>query len=252
MANPIPTLSLDLNDDWRHFQGQTTKNAARLIGVINEILARDSLSGAFFESGTYRGLSAMIFLGLGTVSGAVLVDQTNYLESDKIAKYTHKPFKLHIGRSEDFDFSSLDFGVPLVWAHLDASHYFSNVTHEITCVSEIMDRKGMIVLDDWNDVYGQIKAAYYFLRYQGCEWELLVTGFNKAILVNKRIYDIYSKRLIELFSADIFINGELWPVQLCRTDISEWCRSFTVRPRGEDEDHFYGRKIWGDRFYQVA
>jgi hypothetical protein len=245
------------NKAYMQFEGQTTECAAKLIAIVNEKLVADRIAGPFLESGTFRGKSAAIFLGLPTTTNGVLIDAADYLEQDKLRSNLAKPFVFLKSKSEDvFAEKRISCHIPesnLVWSHLDASHYFSNISNELISINEFMHDGGVICLDDWNDVYGQVRAAYYYLRYMhNFEWELFLTGFNKAFLCRRHCFNLWNDFLISTFSQDVYVDGNPFLVQLTRTDISEHCRNFSIRRRAANESNLYGVHIWGDKFYKLS
>lgn len=105
-----------------------------------------------------------------------------------------------------------------------------------------MQVDGLICLDDWNDVYGQVRAAYYYWRYAlNSEWELLLTGFNKAFLCHQSKFDVWSKFLIATVGDDILVDDQAWLVQLSRTDYNPHARNFNLRNRKLSDPFFYGQ-----------
>jgi hypothetical protein len=252
----IEYTMITTNNSYQLFEGQTTDHAAKLITILNSKLVSSEITGSFFESGTFRGKSAAIFLTLPNVTRGVLVDVADYLEQDKLRSSVPTPFVFLKYKSEDaFAEGLVKKNLPsndVVWAHLDASHYFSNISLELQSITEFMHGNGIICLDDWNDVYSQIRAAYYYLSY-ACSfgWELFLTGFNKAFLCRREHFSDWNDYTISTFSQDVTVDGAPFLVQLQRTDESPYSRSFALRPRKIGDPNLYGLHIWGNKFYRM-
>lgn len=252
------TLEFSLDLFFESIQGQTSTNAAQLVTILNHFIPNSNSSDVFFESGTYYGKSAAIFLQLENIKEAILVDQADYLLVDKISNYyTDKKVTFFKERSEVFLETQLSKAIgnkTFRWAHLDASHYFSNVTTELQLLSKYMHSEGLICLDDWSDVYSQVRAAYYFLSYtdHDFDWELFATGFNKAILCRKHMFNYWNNKLIEIFSEkEHHFNSIDVHWRISRTNFDQYARNFHISLRKESDDSFYGKNVWGDRFYQL-
>lgn len=246
-------IDFQLNSSFEKIEGMTSSHAARLAHVLNNRLTGMQREGSFFESGTYKGKSAAIFASFPNVLNLVLVDASNYLEIDKLEALTGIRPEFFLCKSEDFDYqSNLASHSALIWSHLDASHYFTNVSKEISSIANYMHPDGLICLDDWNDYYPQVRAAYYYLRYKcDLKWELLITGFNKAFLCSQECFKDWSRYILLTFKDGISFDEHSWLVQLARSDYSEGnSRSFHVAKRSQDAPALYGQHIWGDKFYQ--
>ncbi len=115
-----------------------------------------------------------------------------------------------------------------------------------------MSRYGVIVLDDFNDTFSQVRAAYYYLRY-ACDfpYELLLIGFNKAILVHQNQFDYYENYILNDLLDDL--EQIEFNCKLCRSDINEHSRNFALQLQNNSkEDRLYGTKLWGEIFYQPS
>ena len=243
--------NFEVNNAYLNFKGQTGRDAAELINILNECsINKKFSSGNFFESGTYYGKSACIFLNLNSIKKGFLVDLANYLEIEKLKKLTEVPFQFEMNPSESFNFEKLGAKKSYLWAHLDASHYFSNVQNEILNIIPYMHDYGLICLDDWNDVYSQVRAAYYYLYYKNMiDWELILTGFNKAFICKKSNFDFFHNIILEIFTNKISVNNNQKNWQLSRTDNNINSRNFNIRKIYSQKTITYGENIWGKKFY---
>ena len=140
---------------------------------------------------------------------------------------------------------------PPAITHHDASHFFDNVYQEIKGVLSCATKDTLLILDDFNDSYSQVRAAYYYLRYaEEMPFELALIGFNKAILVHEDRFGeiqnyILSDLLDDLEKMDVV-------AKLVRTDNNERSRAFHVRNRRSTEERLYGTQFFGDRFYRTV
>ena len=115
-----------------------------------------------------------------------------------------------------------------------------------------MNNFGLICLDDWSDVYSQVRAAYYYLFYKELiDWQLVLTGFNKAFLCKKSNFKYFNNYLIDIFSNPIIVNEKTQAWQFARTDNHPYSSNFHVRYFEDILDgtksRLYGEKIWGRR-----
>ncbi|HIE82725.1 MAG TPA: class I SAM-dependent methyltransferase [Dehalococcoidia bacterium] len=207
-----------------------------------------------FEFGTYKGrTAALIVQSIGSGSWLHAIDNGNYLDTAALNQLSER-FTWHQGKSEQFCRENLQDIVgqkQIAFSHHDASHFFDNVSTELQGIFEYMAPSGIIVLDDFNDPYSQVRAAYYYLRYvHQFPFELLVIGFNKAILVHQEKFDYFEDYVLGDFVNDIEETGIL--CKLFRTDINIHSRNFFVAARAANDDPRYGQKFFGDTFYQQS
>jgi hypothetical protein len=209
--------------------------------------------GVCFEFGTYKGRTAALSLQAmaGSDHWLHLVDPSDYLDTATLNGLSQR-YTWHKERSEPFCQEKLDSvlaGKRIVYTHHDASHFFSNVKTELSEVVRFMSDGGVIVLDDFNDSYSQVRAAYYYLRYvEKFPFELLVIGFNKAILVHQTNFDENEQYVLIHLLDDLESAGLI--CKLYRTDINEHSRNFFVGPRLATDEKLYGTRFFGDRFYR--
>ena len=83
------------------------------------------------------------------------------------------------------------------------------------------------------------------VRYvDGFPFELLLEGFNKAVLVHQDHFEEYVLDSLPSNLESIGVDG-----MLCRTDINKFSRIFFVRWRPEGSGKRYGVNLWGEKFY---
>lgn len=237
------------------FEGMTSDRGLVIMNLFIKKAIGHHPDGLCFEFGTYKGrTAALIASQLGEESWLHAVEQSDYLEIDKIYKISPR-VTWHKEKSEDFCINNLDHVVgnsKVAYSHHDASHFFDNVHTELENLVNKMAKFGVIVLDDFNDTFSQVRAAYYYLRYTSdFPYELLLIGFNKAVLVHQDQFDYYENYVLndlldELEKYDFYCK-------LCRSDINQHSRSFSLSYRASpDADQLYGTKFWGKKFYQPS
>lgn len=237
------------------FEGMTTRQGLALMSLFLDRVSHVLPQALCFEFGTYRGRTAAIMAQhMSPDSWLHLVEPNkSYLEFDRIKALT-KASTWHPSDSEVFCRDNLDETVgdkKIGFTHHDASHFFDNVTTEMIHVERHMIPGSIMVLDDFNDSYSQVRAAYYHQRYANeFPFELLLVGFNKAILVHQELFDEQERYVLDGLLDELSELGV--DATLCRTDINRHSRNFFVKPRLPDGDKLYGLKFWGDRFYKAS
>ena len=236
-------------------EGMTTYSGLAIMDVFLGRALSASDAKLCFEFGTYKGRTAALILGRLKEGGHLhALEQSDYLDSKALSEISDQ-FTWHKKKSESFCENNLPETVgdhKVCFTHHDASHFFDNVATELKSIQPLVEDTGIIILDDFNDTFSQVRAAYYHLRYtENFPFELLLTGFNKAILVHESRFDE---------NEDFVLNGlfdELEKrhisLQLCRSDVNKFSRSFFIKelPKGET-NRYYGTKFWGDKFYQPS
>jgi Methyltransferase domain len=236
------------------FEGMTTLQGLTLMNVFLQKVKSIHSTGLFIEFGTYKGrVAALIAQSLTEGNWLYAVDQANYLELDRLLEISPL-ITWYKNSSETFCSEYLPGLIEkqkIIYTHHDASHYFDNVYTELTNTEKYMDLYGIMILDDFSDVFSQVRASYYYLRYKmNFPYELLLIGFNKAILVREELFDYWEKYLLENLLSEMAENDVL--CKLYRTDINVNSRNFYLSTRKNDEECYYGLNIWGDRFYKSS
>lgn len=232
--------------------GMTTRPALCLLGAFAEFAkSLNPSAGGLIEFGTYRGRVSALLGQLQRKDDQLhLVDIANYLNHERL-KQLGIEYQFHQSASEKWDPSTV--GDTKFWfSHHDASHYFSNVSHELTVMLEKLTPAGVVTLDDFTDPYSQVRAAYYFLRYaRQSEFELLLQGWGKAILVRSAVFSQYEDFVLSTLQPTLAELG--CPTTLFRTDVAPEARAFSIalKKAPSDPDR-YGLSIWGDRFYRSS
>ncbi|WP_287325172.1 class I SAM-dependent methyltransferase [Okeania sp. SIO1F9] len=234
------------------FEGMTSAQGLTLMNVFLQKVKTLHNTGLCLEFGTYKGrTAALIAKSLNDGNWLHAVEQAEYLEFDQLLKISQL-ITWHKERSEIFVTESLPpiaEKQKIIYTHHDASHYFNNVYTELSNILKYMELYGIMILDDFNDVYSQVRAAYYYLRYKlNFPYELLLVGFNKAILVREELFDYWEQYVLDDLLNDM-AEGDFW-CKLYRTDINNNSRSFYIKERKKEEEVYYGLNIWGDRFYK--
>lgn len=160
------------------------------------------------------------------------------------AKYfTIDPFKF-LGQ----DLGELTDDKPLTALHVASGVSFKNAVAVLSKGSYGMSDSGIIILNDYTARFSQLQAAFYFLRYSAhFPFEVLVTGWNKCVLVHESAFDLYEQYLLQDFIGELEEAGV--SAQLSRTDIHPRARGFTIGVKSApNSPNFYGGK-WAEQFY---
>jgi|TARA_B110000967_G_scaffold210000_1_gene269408 hypothetical protein len=233
----------------------TTPGGLAVMDVFLRRTLANNATGLCFEFGTYKGRTAVFILqSLGDSSWLHAVEQSDYLQTSLLNEIS-STYTWHKEKSEGFceeRLPSLVGDKNVAFSHHDASHFFSNVKSELSGIINFMSPTGVIVLDDFNDDFSQVRAAYYYLRFvQKFPFELLLTGFNKAVLVHQDMFDEFEDYVLSGLMPDMAEAGI--PTKLSRTDINEHSRNFYLAGKAAaDPEERYGEKFFGDTFYQPS
>lgn len=237
------------------FEGMTSSHGLVIMDLFLKKAMAHHPDGLCFEFGTYKGrTAALIASHLGQRSWLHALEQADYLELERLMKISQS-VTWHKSSSEQFCVEKLGGilgGKQVAFSHHDASHFFNNVKIELEELVGNMADYGIIVLDDFNDTFSQVRAAYYYLRYV-CDfpYELLLIGFNKAILVHQDRFDYFENYVLNELQNEL--DEIEFSCKLCRSDINKFSRNFFLQLRADDKsDKLYGIKFWGERFYQPS
>jgi hypothetical protein len=242
-------------DKCMSFDGMTSVGGLALMDIFLERAVSKNPEGALIEFGTYKGRTAALFSQYASINRPFhAVEQSDYLDIERLRSIT--PFvDWHKVKSELFCKDQL-FSVlgksGVIATHHDASHFFDNVATELEAIGEVLLPAGVIILDDFNDVFSQFRASYYYLRYsKKFPYEVLLIGFNKCILVHQDAFDSFEKYVLDSILSDLNLYN--LNCTLIRSDIHEKSRGFFVKTKSSStEGDRYGTSFWGDRFYQTA
>ncbi len=236
-------------------EGMTSAAGLAIMDVFIERSRQPGGTGAFVEFGTYKGRTAALFAQhLGPQDMLHAVEQADYLQIDTLRQISPRVTWHRLG-SEAFCAGGLSdslAGQRVLASHHDASHFFDNVATELRSMPALMAPGGVIILDDFNDAFAQVRAAYYQLRYvEAFPYELLVIGFNKCVLVHQDDYDAYEAMVLDRLLDELRDGGV--QATLFRTDVHRHARGFFVRAKANaSEPDRYGTAFWGDRFYRPS
>lgn len=235
-------------------EGMTGREALALMDIFVRRAVAQTGGSRFAEFGAYKGRTACLMAQNIEGDGHLeVVESADYLELDRILAYSPR-VKWHRERSETFTAERLPAllaGSRLTATHHDASHFFSNVQTELKNIQPLMHESGVIILDDFNDIYAQVRAAFYWLRYSaGFPFEVLLIGFNKCFLVHSDHFKQHEAfvldQLLHVAERDYGL-----PLRLARTDNHPQSRGFCVTKRAEPGgERRYGTAFFGDRFYK--
>jgi hypothetical protein len=234
-------------------QGMSSFESLALMDIFAARTVEHFANYRLVEFGAYKGRTAALLAShLGDRGQLDIVEQADYLQLAEV-KSIAGAVTWHKEASERYCERNLRSETalpPVAVSHHDASHFFDNVRTELTYIAQCASPASVLILDDFNDSYSQVRAAFYQLRYaHAFPYEILLIAFNKCFLVHGEHFD----------EAEAFVLGELAqvleteyaiPVKLSRTDIHERSRGFSLsRLRPDDGEQRYGRSFFGDRFY---
>jgi hypothetical protein len=235
-------------------EGMTGREALALMDIFVRRATEQTGGSRFAEFGAYKGRTACLLAqNIGSDGSLEIVESADYLEFDRIRAYNSRA-NWHRERSESFTAERLPAilaGSLLTATHHDASHFFSNVHTELKNIQPLMHESGVIILDDFNDIYAQVRAAFYYLRYTASfPFEVLLIGFNKCFLVHSDHFKQHEAfvldRLLDIAEGDYGL-----PLRLARTDNHPQSRGFCVTKRADPAgERRYGIAFFGDRFYK--
>jgi len=244
-------MSKQIIDNALEIEGQTVSAALKLM-LCFLLKAQKMCPGSheLIEFGTYKGrVSALLGMLARPGDNLRLVDVVDQLDKDKLAKFGVK-YDFHLSSSEEYCLN-LTNSKPIILSHHDASHYFNNALTELKGLWKYVNPFGLMVLDDFTDPYSQVRAAYYYSSYvEKIEFEFLLYGFGKAILVHKNNFNFWEE----------FVFGELQPslremdllTTIYRTDVNKHARSIYINYQDPNESERYGVNVWGDQFYKPS
>jgi hypothetical protein len=234
------------------FEGMTTRPALALLGAFLRFSQElNTEKHGLIEFGTYKGrVSALMGLMQRADDRLDLVDVKDYLDRPRLDSLGIQ-YNFHLSTSEKWDSSQIE-REEVYFSHHDASHYFHNVSHELSEMRGLLSPFGVIALDDFTDTFSQVRAAYYHQRYAlGSPFELLLQGWGKAILVRTAAFEKYEKFVLEELQQ--VLRGLGMETMLARTDAVSEARAFSiVLKKGPGEPDLYGLRVWGDRFYRPS
>lgn len=237
-------------------EGMTGREALVLMDIFVRRAAEQTESSRFAEFGAYKGRTACLLAqNIGSDGSLEVVESADYLELDRIRSYNSR-VSWHRERSETFTAERLPgvlAGSQLTATHHDASHFFSNVHTELKNIQPFMHKLGVIILDDFNDIYSQVRAAFYHLRYtMSFPFEVLLIGFNKCFLVHSDHFKQHEAFVLDRL-LDMADNEYGLLLRLARTDNHPQARGFCVTKRIEPTgERRYGTAFFGDRFYKPS
>lgn len=240
-------------DQIESIEGMTTREGLVLMHLAINKMSPIKGIGTSFEFGAYKGRTAALMLASMREGFLHVVESADYLQEERLNEIGRN-YKWHKETSENFCTNltkHISTEAPLAVTHHDASHFFDNVYHEIKGVLSCATEYSVLILDDFNDSYSQVRAAYYYLRYaENMPFELVLIGFNKAILVHQDRFEEIENYILSDFLDDLEKMGIV--AKLVRTDNNERSRAFHVRTRRSTEERHYGTQFFGNRFYRTS
>jgi len=232
--------------------GLSDLNSLTLIAAFVDKLFTVSEPGGMIEFGSFHGRIGGLLGGLMRPEDSLtLLDQNNDLLDHNSLKAANVRYDFHHAWSEKW-LDDLTVDSRYILSHHDASHFFDNVHQEVSKLNSFMDKNGLMILDDFTDSFSQVRAAYYHLRYvENLDWELLLIGFSKAILVHNSNFEFWENFVLNELQSKL---TELdLPSVLARTDIHKLSRNFFINKKDNPLDNdLYGVDWWGDRFYKPS
>lgn len=237
-------------------EGMTGREALALMDIFVRRAVVKTGGSRFAEFGAYKGRTACLLAqNVGENGWVDIVESADYLQLELIERHSNS-ITWHRERSETFTAGPLKAVLGnsrLTATHHDASHFFSNVHTELKNIEPLMEKGGVIILDDFNDIYAQVRAAFYYLRYTAdFPFEVLLIGFNKCFLVHSAHFLEHEAFVLDRLLNEAECEYEM-PLQLARTDNNPLSRGFCVTRRNQVVSvRHYGTSFFGDRFYKPS
>lgn len=191
---------------------------------------------AALEIGVWNGKSAAVLSTLFEKLDLVDVAVPSALETIKSSQKSNVTFSQawssawladNTHRAGSYDF-----------IHLDTSHSFADTLTELQGAQTLAKADGIIVLDDWNEIYPTVAAAYFHYKYvlKGA-FELFLVSYNKAYLCRPEYFEKYASQIDFLRS---FLKQLNIPTHIARTSDTDEYRAFLVRPVTPNVEEYYG------------
>jgi Methyltransferase domain len=217
------------------------------LSIFLTISSLCNLNNRAIEFGVLHGKSATALVH--GFKDTVLVDKTvpTYLETLK-SHDVNKSITFHELWSTEF-FKIMATDDFFSFCHIDTSHYFNDTLNELTSMSCHMMDQGVIVLDDWNDLYQQVRAGFFYARYKNdIDWHCFLVAHNKAYLCKSKYLEYYLSK-VAIIKRDLDFLG--FKSQIIRTDDNPLYCPFFLRPLKAGEEEYYGTVTYGDRFFKI-
>lgn len=218
---------------YRDVVGCTTPPQAALMAYFLRSLHLRGYVGNFLEIGVYRGRSSMLF-GMFLaghrklhmvdpgVEGAVLQElQENLvalnpkldLERDIIVD---KRFSHELQR----DYAVHNRG-EYAFIHIDGGHAIFDVYRDLELAEVLLNERGVVICDDFFAAGrpGVTEGVYKFLHDRPGVFRMLMTGYNKAVLVRVDYYETWWRHLVDTIGDYMEVNWRLVQIHLYASPI---------------------------------
>lgn len=190
--------------------GWFSKEAALLLSIINTVQEQNYFEGDIFEIGVHHGKSALFFhhflhegekLGVCDIFGDQAMNITQSGGGDKsvflgnCTRILSKP-SIQLFEKLSTDLTIDEIGRTYRLFHVDGGHSYEEALADLLLAKQALRNYGVIILDDpfRHEWPGVTEAALEFLK-RSTDFSALVVGFNKLLLVQDSVKDIYIKAL---------------------------------------------------------
>lgn len=209
-------------------------------------LCSDDVSSAI-EFGVLHGKSASALVH--SYRDITLVDKNIPTYINQLKEYNPSNSVNFVESWSSEFLENIKFDNKFSFCHIDTSHYFDDTVNEFSKMTTHMTDLGVIVLDDWNDMYQQVRAGYFYSRYKNnVEWDVFLVAHNKAYLCKKDMLSFYLSK-VSTIKANLDNLG--YKSQLIRTDDNPLYCPFYLRPLKQMDEEYYGTVTYGDRFFKI-
>ena len=181
----------------------------QLFIALSEIQAVANFNGPVCEIGVCHGKSLALLTILRGNYESIGID----IFTDDLLPNTNKTLQKFCGSSDsatlikgNTQFMSIEevnkvTSTKLRMLHIDGGHEHDEVLNDLTKFSTLVDKTGIIILDDINDpVYPGVSSAMAeFLQCgNNTDWTTCVIGHNKIYLCNPALRKYYQSRLLSM------------------------------------------------------
>ena len=161
--------------------------------ALIDLICRYKNPNNVLEIGTWHGRTSVILAAyVNKKNGNYYGIEPHEKRADitlENCKNVCSPDILHIDKNVSFYSEMLKKMLYLDIVHIDGEHSFSAVYNDLSIVSKIMQRDGIIILDDFFfDMYPQITQATYKWLNDNPDYVLLAAGAFKGFICNKMYY----------------------------------------------------------------
>ena len=186
--------------------GWFSDQAALLIALFNKFQQLNNIKGNIFEIGVHHGKSTVFFEHLLDASEHINIcdifdSQENNVSLSgsgnkdiflrNMEKHTSKGVSnVYSCLSSELDLASIGSGYRMF--HIDGGHNSDEALADLILAAKLIQSKGIIILDDpFRAAWPGVTEAFIDFLKAHKDFEAIVVGFNKLIIVRKEVAPSY-------------------------------------------------------------